>query len=79
MVLDGRYYGELPPKRRPTVQRLHDRLRAEYDSACGQDRGHEDVEPLMEQMLGKSEIGGIATGVSQHPIQFYFQPSGRGK
>jgi hypothetical protein len=38
MVLDGRCYGELPPKRRPTVQRLHDRLRAEYDSACGQDR-----------------------------------------
>jgi hypothetical protein len=38
MVLDGRYYGELPPKRRPTVQRLHDRLRAEYDSAYGQDR-----------------------------------------
>ena len=38
MVLDGRYYGELPPKRRPTVQRLHDRIRAEYDSAYGQDR-----------------------------------------
>ena len=38
MVLDGRYYGELPSKRRPTVQRLHDRLRAEYDSAYGQDR-----------------------------------------
>jgi hypothetical protein len=38
MVLDGRYYGELPAKRRPTVQRLHDRVRAEYDSAYGQDR-----------------------------------------
>jgi len=38
MVLDGRYYGELPAKRRPTVQRLHDRLHAEYDSAYGQDR-----------------------------------------
>jgi hypothetical protein len=24
MVLDGRYYGELPPNRRPTVQGLHD-------------------------------------------------------
>jgi hypothetical protein len=38
---------------------------------------HEEVEPLMEQMLGKSEIGGIATGVGQQPIQLYFQPSGR--
>jgi hypothetical protein len=38
MVLDGRYYGELPPKRIPTVQRLQDRLRAECDSAYGQDR-----------------------------------------
>jgi hypothetical protein len=38
MVLEGHYYGKLPPKRRPTVQRLHDRLRAEYDSAYGKDR-----------------------------------------
>ena len=38
MVLDGRYYGVLPPKRRPTVQSLHDRVRAEYDSAYGQDQ-----------------------------------------
>jgi hypothetical protein len=38
MVLDGRYYGVLPPKRRPTVQSLHDRVRAEYDSVYGQDQ-----------------------------------------
>jgi hypothetical protein len=38
MVLEGHYYGKLPAKRRPTVQSLHDRLRAEYDSAYGQDR-----------------------------------------
>src|SRR5712691_11732597 len=38
MVLEGHYYGKLPSKRSPTVQSLHDRLRAEYDSAYGQDR-----------------------------------------
>jgi hypothetical protein len=37
MVLEGHYYGKLPAKRRPAVQSLQDRLRAEYDYAYGQD------------------------------------------